>query len=295
VPLLAALALLVAPHLRAPQAPTASAVESPLLRRIVVLGASLSHGYGLETSGQKMTFADVVEASLRAPHEPVRSKASLLFFTSPIPTGKAQVAAAVAEKPTLVVGVDFLFWYGYGFFASDDDRLSMLGKGLTELETFDCPILVGDFPDVSEASRSPSGDRPGLLAPEQVPSPSARRRLNDRLRAWATARKNVVVVPLADLVARRTSGEDLVIHGNRWPAATLASLVQHDRLHPTVEGTIAIWLGSLDALVAGRKDAAPSAFEWDAGAILRRLQAIAEGRAIRGTQDAKGADVGGGR
>jgi len=297
VPLLAALALLAAPHVRMPpQAPPGGSDGVPLLRHVVVVGASLSHGYGLEDSGTKLTLADVVEASLRVPHEPVRSKTSLLFFTSPLQTGKAQVEAAVAEKPTLVVGLDFLFWYGYGFFASEGDRLAMLEKGLSELEKFDCPILVGDFPDVSDAARSPEGARPGLLAPEQIPGPSARRKLDERLRAWAAERKNVVVVPLGDLVARRTSGEDLVIHGNRWPAASVGDLVQPDRLHPTLEGTIALWLGSLEALVAGRRDVPASSFEWDARAISGKLRTIAEGRRARGDpEDAKRAGAGGRR
>ena len=284
---LSAFALIVAPLLGAPpQAPSVDATEVPALRRVVVLGASLSQGYGLESAGTKLTFADVVEASLRDPHEPVLSKASLLFFTRPEATGKAQVDAASAEKPTLVVGLDFLFWYGYGFFASEKDRLALLEKGLSELERMDCPVLVGDFPDVSLAARSPAGSsgsaRPGLLAPEQVPGPSTLRKLNERIRAWAATRKNVVVVPLGDLVARRTSGEDLVIHGNRWSSAALAGFVQPDRLHPTLEGTIALWLGSLDALVAGRRDVPTSAFEWDAAAISRRLQTIAEGRRAKG-------------
>lgn len=294
MPLFAAFALFAVPHVRLPtQASPGGPDDAPALRRVVVVGASLSHGFGLEDSGAKLTFADVVEASLRAPHEPVRSKTSLLFFASPIPTGKSQVEAAAAEKPTLVVGIDFLFWYGYGIFASEADRLAMLEKGLSELERFECPILVGDFPDVGDAARSPDGTRPGLLAPEQIPAPSTRQKLDERLRAWAAARKNVVVVPLGDLVARRTSGQDLVIHGNRWPAASLGDLVQPDRLHPTLAGSIALWLGSLDALVAGRNDVPVSAFDWDARKIAERLRTIAEGRRAKaGREEAKTEGVG---
>jgi hypothetical protein len=283
----AVLALLLAPALAAPPAVVArqtvgAVAEVPALRRIVVLGASMSHGYGLEKdAGGKITLADVVDASLRSVHEPVRSKTSLLFFADPLPTGKAQAAAGSSEKPTLVVGIDYLFWYGYGLFASDADRMAMLEKGLAELEAFDCPVLVGDFPDVSDAARSPPGaaqPRGGLLAPEQVPTPEMRAKLNGRLRAWAADRKNVVVVPLGELVGRLHAGKDLEIHGNSWPKPTLAEFVQEDRLHPTLEGTIALWLGALDALVAGRDDVPATAFDWDAGSISKRLHAVAESR-----------------
>ena len=294
---LAALALLLAPEPVHPRAPRCDDAEVPALRRILVLGASLSHGYGLEKdAGAKISLADVVDASLKAAHEPVRAKTSLLFFADPLPTGKAQAAAVAAEKPTLVVGIDYLFWYGYGFFPREEDRLAMLERGLAELETFRCPVLVGDFPDVSDAARStadsPQGARPGLLAPEQVPTREMRRKLNERLRAWAAGRKNVVVVPLGDFVARRHAGEDVEIHGNRWPKSTLDGLIQKDRLHPTLEGTIAIWLGSLEALVAERSDVPTTAFEWDATSISKRLRALAETRRAPKEKAKEGAAAG---
>jgi hypothetical protein len=276
--ILAALALLLLPTTGSPfpRTPSPDGTEVPALRRIVVLGASLSHGYGLEKdAGAKLALADVVDASLRADHDPVRSKTSLLFFTDPLPTGKAQVAAAAAENPTLVVGIDYLFWFGYGFFPSEKDRLAMLEKGLAELEAFECPVLVGDFPDVSDAVGIPKDaqhpGRAGLLAAEQVPGADARKKLNDRLRAWAAGRKNVVVLPLADLVAHLHGTEDLEIHGNHWPKSALDGLVQGDHLHPTLEGTIALWIGAQDAIVAGRSDVPASAFDWDAGSISKRV------------------------
>lgn len=302
VQVLAVLALLAAPsfaRLRA-QDPPGRMAEVPALRRVLVLGASLSHGYGLEKeAGARIALADVVDASILAAHDPVRSKTSLLFFVSPMPTGKAQVAAGMAEEPTLVVGLDYLFWYAYGFFAREDDRLAMLEKGLAELEPFACPVVVGDIPDVGDATRLPAiATRPareGLLDPDQVPTAAVRAKLNARIRAWAAARKNAVVVPLAELVERRHAGEDLVIHGNRWPKSALAGLVQDDRLHPTLEGTIALWLGSLEALVAGRSDIPASAFDWDAGRISRRLRALADARRAPKERQKELTGAGGGR
>ena len=298
--LTAALALLLAPEPGVSQVPRSHEAEVPALRRVLVLGASLSHGYGFgKDAGARLSFADVVDASIKTAHDPVRAQTSLLFFADPLPTGRAQVAAGASENPTLVIGIDYLFWYGYGLFPREEDRLAMLEKGLAELETFACPVLVGDFPDISDAARSsadsPQGARAGLLAPQQVPTPGMRKKLNERLREWAAARKNIVVAPLSDFVARRQAGLDVEIHGNRWPGSTLAGLVQADRLHPTLEGAIAIWIGSLEALVAGRDDVPATAFDWDAGSISRRLLARAEARRASEVREKtkEGAGVGG--
>jgi hypothetical protein len=247
----------------------------PALARVFVLGASLSQGYGLERdAGAPVHLADVVEASLRAEHEPVRRQTALLFFTDPLPIGRSQVEKAAAADPTLVVGIDFLFWYGYGSFATEAGRMAMLENGLALLETFRCPVIVGDFPDVADASRDlgRGGGQQKLLAPEQVPPPESLKQLNVRLRSWAGEHKSVVVVPLADLVARLHSGKDVEIRGNHWSGAALAGLIQRDRLHPTLEGEVALWLGSLDAFVRSRPDLPDSAFDWDAGAIAKRIR-----------------------
>jgi hypothetical protein len=79
------------------------------------------------------------------------------------------------------------------------------------------------------------------------------------------------VVPLADLVARLHSGKDVEIHGNRWSGEALGGLIQKDRLHPTLQGAIALWLGAIDALVAARPDVPASSFDWDAKAISKRV------------------------
>lgn len=265
-----AVLLFIAASAVPPQAPPAKVAA---LERIVVLGASLSHGYGLEQDGGgRVRFADVVETSLRAAHAPVLPRTSLFFFTDPQGTGKSLAATARSADPTLVVAIDYLFWFGYGACASPDGRLELLDRGLALLDEFHCPVMVGDFPDCREASRDPApGSPPRLLAPEQVPSPDELRKLNDHLRAWASTRKNVVVVPLADLGARLRSGKDLEIHGNHWAGGTLAGLMQKDRLHPTLDGAIALWLGALDALVAARPDVPASAFDWDAQAIRKRI------------------------
>lgn len=281
VSLLTALVLAIAPAgapsvlaQGAQAAPPSAPAKTGALSRILVLGASLSQGFGLERDvGAPVLFADVVEGTLRVEHESVRSQAALLFFASPLSAARNAVTAGKACDPTLVVGIDFLFWFGYGAFPSEDDRMAMLEKGLALLETFSCPVLVGDFPDVGDASRDPArgGGKGRLLGEEQVPQPESLARLNRRLREWAAARKGVVVIPLADLVARLHSGKDVEIHGTRWTGSALSGLIQKDRLHPTLRGAIALWYGAVDALVAARPDIPSADFDWDPDAVSRRI------------------------
>src|SRR5438093_9364837 len=79
------------------------------LERVVVLGASMAAGFGAER-----TFGEAFEASLRGPHEPVLDLGNELFFSSPNSIGAHEVETALAAEPTLVVALDFLFWFGYG-------------------------------------------------------------------------------------------------------------------------------------------------------------------------------------
>jgi hypothetical protein len=277
VSLFAALVLAIAPSPSAQEAravPPSAPAKVGALSRILVLGASLSQGYGLELDvGAPVLFADVVEGTLRVEHEPVRSQAALLFFASPLSSARNAVTAGKAFDPTLVVGIDFLFWFGYGAFPSEDDRMAMLEKGLALLETFSCPVLVGDFPDLGDASRdlARGGAKGRMLGAEQVPQPESLARLNRRLREWAAARKGVVVVPLGEFVARLHAGKDVEIHGTRWAGPALDGLLQKDRLHPTLRGAIALWFGALDALVAAKPEIPSSAFDWDAEFVSRRI------------------------
>ena len=245
----------------------------PLVRRIVVLGASLSHGYGLDAEVEaRVGFADVVEATLLAEHEPVRSRTSLLFFTDPLETSRRLVDKAREDDPSLVCAIDYLFWFGYGLLPSDEARLEFLEKGLASLEGFTCPLVLGDLPDMSPAARSPPpGGLPPLLVPEQVPSASCLARLNRRIRDWAAGREGVVVLPLADLISRLQAEREIVIHGNRWAPGARGGFLGPDRLHPTLEGAVALWLAGLDAVAASRENLPAAAVDWSAESVRTRV------------------------
>lgn len=212
--------------------------------RVAIIGASLSHGFGAPPG-----WTAAVTASRTRPPEHVAQHTSLFFFTHPFERGKALVSRAKAFRPTLVLAIDFLFWFGYGNldaagsrFTAEADRLRLLARGQSLLEEFECPVVVGDFPDMSAAIG-------WILAAEQVPQPETRAALNERLHAWAASRTNIVVVPLDQWIARIQTGQPIRIGELEFDGDSTARWLQGDRLHPTPHGLIALALLANDRLV----------------------------------------------
>ncbi len=264
---LIALQLAVAPQ------PAPAADRIPVLQRIVVVGASLSDGFGLDLdSGARTRFADVVEAGLKTDHAKVASHVKSMMFMDAPKHGLEEIEGARGADPTLLVGIDYLFWFAYGQAPSDEERAARFEKGLALLEGFTCPVLVGDLPDMHMALKGESQmTHAPLLRAEQVPAPAVLKRLNERLAQWSAEHKNVTVVPLAKLVERVQTGLDVSLRGNAWSSGALEHLFQKDLLHPTLEGSSAVWLFAADALIRARPDVPASAFEWDAPAIAKRV------------------------
>jgi hypothetical protein len=275
------LSLAVTPHVCAqsgvpatlPAAPAAKVAPVPGVERISVIGASLSDGFGLDLDvGARTVLADIVEATLKAKHDPVASPASGYFFMDPVKSGNDEIAKVKAMNPTLIVGLDFLFWYGYGFVPNESQRIERFDQGLALLEPFACPMLLGDLPDMSQALNGKSQMTGGpLLQKQQVPSPESLNQMNERLTAWAAKHPNVVVVPLARLLARMHAGEELTLRGRALPKESAQDLFQKDLLHPTLHGSVTTWLFSLDALVHAQPAFPADAFEWDPAAIAKKV------------------------
>src|ERR1041385_1598494 len=97
-------------------APAPKAAARPPWDRIVMIGASASAGFteseplGGPNSAQ-YRLSRYVEAALSVPHEPVQNLANAMFFIQPEAAGRHQLDQALKSKPTLVIGVDFLFWF----------------------------------------------------------------------------------------------------------------------------------------------------------------------------------------
>ncbi|MBK7876752.1 MAG: SGNH/GDSL hydrolase family protein [Planctomycetes bacterium] len=278
--LLAALTLALLPILPA-QAPAAPKSEPPkgeapapaLTDRIVFLGASMTEGFGVEGEiGAPIWMGDVLRAGLRRDLPPPNRGSNLLFFADPKGIGTKTAADALAKEPTLVVALDYLFWFGYGEFAAPELRSESFELGLKQLAPFRCPILVGDLPDMQAALQG----KPQMLQAKQLPDPATLTALNERLRAWAKERPNVVLFPLAELNGKLRAGKEITLHGNTIFASELPDLFQSDLLHPTAMGTIVVWIAAADALVRARRDCPSSWFEWDRQQIYRKLYSSQE-------------------
>ena len=254
----------VAPALQEQQGKPEHPFEPGRLERVVVMGASLSAGFGAERP-----FTAVLEASLRARHKPILDLGDELFFTSPLAIGPRQVSTALDADPTLVVAIDFLFWYGYGTIDSkggaielESERLELLERGLELLEDFECPLIVGDFPDMSAAVGK-------MLSPGQMPQKTTLPLLSRRVREWAAGREHVLVLSLADLAAKLATTKEIQIGKYTFPAGT--RLLQRDQLHPTVEGLVAVSQLAFEQLIAARLARAQD-FELDPPAVLAKLR-----------------------
>ena len=226
-----------------PAAPAVIAASAPppavTVDRVAVVGASVSAGF---------TSPRVAAAITAAGGAVVADAADLWMFQDPDGTGAAQVAAAAAATPSVVVAIDFLFWFAYqpGDAAG---RMASLERGLALLDRIVAPLAVGDLADMRGAD-------PRMLGPAAVPAPDELVALNARVWAWAAARPRTIVLPLAAWTAPLLAdGEVELAPGERVPAATLLFL---DHLHPNPLG---LWylLTRVDAALEAELAVAPGA------------------------------------
>jgi hypothetical protein len=251
-------------------APVPAVVPSPALARVAVVGASLSAGFGLDR-----TLSDALDASLAGPHGRLANHGDILMFTRPLRSGGEQVERALAGEPTLVVALDFLFWFGYGTIGPDGgpmqseaQRLAMLEKGLALFAEYEGPLVLADFPDMSRAIGK-------MLTREQVPDKATLGKLSERVRAFAKTRPKTWVLPFSELAQRLRAEREVRIGRHTYPPG--AKLLQPDELHPTTEGLLAVGQLVLDELVqAGLVREDECLFEHEAA--QRRLQAPRAGR-----------------
>jgi hypothetical protein len=237
--------------------------------RIVMVGASATAGFteseplgGSATSHYRLSR--YVDAALFAPHEPVRNLATSMFFMQADAIGRAQIEQALKSNPTLVIGIDFLFWFCYGDGPTDKDRLQRFENGLKLLEAVRCPLVVGDIPDASGASDS-------VLAPEQIPSAAAMLAANRRLKEWASARPRVVVVSLSSFMRAATANQALTVRGYTLDKGKTSTLLQSDRLHPSSPGCAVLALAILDAFQSTRPISTANEVQWNPREVYRRV------------------------
>src|SRR5438093_1486310 len=259
----------------APSAPADSPAAKPPWGRIVMVGASASAGFteseplgGPKT--QQYRLSRYLDAALLAAHEPVQNLANSMFFIQPEAAGRYQIDQALKARPTLVVGIDFLFWFCYGEDPTDKDRLQRFEKGLKLLEAVQCPLILGDIPDASGASND-------MLPADQIPSAETMSAANRRLKQWAATRRQVVIVSLSGFMRTAMADQALTIHGHTVPEGKTRDLLQSDKLHPSAFGSAVLALAILDAFQPTRPADSAAEVRWNPKEIFRLgLKALQE-------------------
>jgi hypothetical protein len=224
-----------------------------LLRRIGIIGASQTAGFGDGVALQR-----VLDAAILVEHE-CFDVSSSAHFLRPLDIGRAEVLATSLRQPTLVLAVDFLFWYAYGN-KPLERREADLQIAFDLLESFGVPVLVGDLPDVAGASEQ-------MIAPQQIPPPDQIDGLNRTIRAWADARESVVVLPLRAWTEQMRAEEPVALWGSRVEPR-LREVMQWDGLHPSARGQALLGLLVLQELEQRLAPLGPNDLRRDAPAFM---------------------------
>lgn len=244
--------------------PGATPAAASIFREVVVLGASLSGGFGLQ--GELQTDFDLSRSlELAVPGIEVQSLGNNFFFSDPGVLGAGQVRRAAELDASLVIALDFCFWYVYAPGDPCERRRRGLERCFALLDEIEAPLLLGDLLDATPAlagSSAFTGGRP-VIRPWQIPDSDCLDELNERLYAWAAERENVHIFPIAAFFDDLDSPETLALRGNVYDEARKGTLMQRDLLHPNYRGLAAATLGALDGLAsAGVIDS--SSVQWDA-------------------------------
>jgi hypothetical protein len=254
------------------ESPAAAATQ---LKEVHVLGASMSSGFGLIPEvGTHVTLAEFLRLALGKNCERILGYGDPLFFQHPNGISRKMVQKSLHSSPTLAIAVDFQFWFGYGYLPDCKSRMASLETCFKELERLECPILLGDFPDMSRALQGTSALRGGkpMLDPAQIPDAACLEQLNKRLREWAAERENVRIFPLAFFVKELTRERTFEFRGIEYDVEAKKQMLQTDLLHPTVKGTVAATMYIVHQMVEEGWLSAEDV-EWDPVALERAFYA----------------------
>lgn len=299
-----------------PAIPPDPIVAGHLYDRIAVVGASASDGFGVSlradappadsnasvdpnakpTGAKKPTpvqlnLSDVLRHAAKTTTDGTTSQPVIMhhyssgfFFTNPGPIGQGEIYRALKIKPTLVLGLDFLFWYVYGTVTADGkpmttgaDRLSNLELGLEQLDRIvnaGIPLVIADIADMHDAIGK-------MLSENQVPDIDTIEKVNKRIMEWVKARPLVKIMPLSQILETLKKGGSIDLAGKSWNPAELGALLQDDQLHPTFAGTVVIAAGLID-LAKTNDPSTPPPFDFDPKLIRERvLEKAATKKAVK--------------
>jgi len=250
-----------------PESAATNITASPW-QRIVMIGASATAGFTAAeplggTNTANHALSRYVDAALKVSHEPVLNLGNAFFFLQPESIGQQQITRALTNRPTLVVGLDFPFWFCYGEGETDEERLARFDAGLKLLEKISCPLVIGNLPDASAAVNK-------MLRPDQMPSLKAIAAANLRLKTWAANRGQVAVVELSEFMRKATANLAISISDYTLQEGQTRMLLQNDTLHPSPPGCAVLALAVLDAYQATRAGTSAGEFLRDPKEIFRQ-------------------------
>ena len=261
-----AVVLTAAPDLSAAD-PAAKKAAPEVFQRMVSIGASVSAGLDPNRLKKDVTIAAAMDAFVKGSHEEATDASDFTFFMDAKGKAKTLLEKAKKKKPTLVVALDFLFWFAYGV-KSNDQRHADLQEGLAMLAQFECPVLLGDLPDM----RNAVGTGQTGLTRKQAPSVGQLNKLNAAIKAWAKKRENVIMVPLAGYVGDVNAGRKVKVGKMKWPAGAKSTLLHRDQLHATVDGTVSLAYLALYTLDSKRKDVKSKHYEQSVKKVIKGLR-----------------------
>lgn len=248
----------------------------PPLKTIAVIGASASAGWGAMLPSTPthraaaINLGDVIECSMLT-EETVHSWATASFFTNPDHFGTRQVDAAIGADASLVIALDYLFWYAYGAIAwtsttppTMDQRKAALDRGLDQLQRFDVPVFVGNLPNMSGAAGR-------ILSEAQIPDEATLEVLNRTIESWAGDRDNVHIFDLSATVETLAAGVPFELEDHRYGDEDGPPLILPDQLHPTGEGLVAIVRGITATIAETMSEVTTSDVETGHDAIVACL------------------------
>ena len=246
----------------------------PVLGRPALLGASVTSGAGAavtagvpfdtiptealaraqssvrDGSSVSVDAAVAFSAVVRARHVVPLSLGNGGVFIDPDAALREQVDAAAAWNPSVIIAVDWLFWPVHQAISLDIPteqraarRLASVDAALADLDQFHCPIVIGDVPQMTRAHG-------GLLRAEHDPSSEVRAAANQRLTAWASARKNRFVLAVSQLADAVNAAEPFEVAGFKYARGESLRLVQRDGLHATPEGLVVLMAAAVECLCA---------------------------------------------
>lgn len=266
-----------------------SPIEEPAPRefaRLAVVGASASAGFGVRREvGREVTLADALVAAGPDVFAEVRDLGDSFFFADPDGNLAEALDGLRAFRPEVLAGPDLQFWFGYGP-KPMDRRVPHLEECLETLAEFaeevDAIVLIGDFPDVRDAALL-------MMPPHYEPNDTTLEELNATVHAWCDEHERFHLVPLARFVGHLKAGEPIELRGRAFDTSDRRLWLQSDRLHPTLFGTAALALLTLDAL----EQVEPFAGEvtWEPSAVADSLR----GPSAQVAEDAAEEPVGAGR